>query len=98
MFVPKGPINNIPALVQIMAWPRSGYKPLSEPMLVSSLMHIRRSTLLSKTNSDYITRGYDVCYITCAGDVWHSIDQLIDLSIYVPTTPFAHEISRMHHH
>ena len=26
-FVPKGPINNIPALVQIMAWRRSGDKP-----------------------------------------------------------------------
>ena len=34
-FVPKGPINNIPALVQIMAWRRPGNKPLSEPMLVS---------------------------------------------------------------
>ena len=33
-FVPKGPINNIPALVQIMAWRRPGDKPLSEPMLV----------------------------------------------------------------
>ena len=38
--VPKGPINNIPALVQIMAWRRSGDKPLSEPMLVSLLTHI----------------------------------------------------------
>ena len=33
-FVPKGPINNIPALVQIMAWCRPGDKPLSEPMIV----------------------------------------------------------------
>ena len=33
-FVPKGPINNIPALVEIMAWYRSGDKPLSEPMMV----------------------------------------------------------------
>ena len=32
-FVPKGPINNNPALVQIMAWRRSGDKPWSEPML-----------------------------------------------------------------
>ena len=32
-FVPKGPINNIPALVEIMAWRQSGDKPLSEPML-----------------------------------------------------------------
>ena len=33
-FVPKGPINNITALVQTMAWRRSGDKPLSEPMMV----------------------------------------------------------------
>ena len=39
-FVPKGPINNIPALVQIMAWRRSGDKPLSEPMMASLLTHI----------------------------------------------------------
>ena len=39
-FVPKSPINNIPALVQIMAWRRSGIKPLSEPMMVSLLTHI----------------------------------------------------------
>ena len=39
-FVPKGPINNIPALVQIMAWRRPGDKPLSEPMMVNLTMHI----------------------------------------------------------
>ena len=39
-FVPKGPINNNPALVQIMAWRRPGGKPLSEPMTVSFLTHI----------------------------------------------------------
>ena len=39
-FVPKGPINNIPALVQIMAWRRPGDKPLSEPMVVSLTTHI----------------------------------------------------------
>ena len=32
-FVPNGPIKNIPALVQIMAWRQPGDKPLSEPML-----------------------------------------------------------------
>ena len=35
-----GPINIIPALVQIMAWRRPGDKPLSEPMMVSLLTHI----------------------------------------------------------
>ena len=39
-FVPRGPINNIPALVQIMAGSRPGDKPLSEPMVVCLLMHI----------------------------------------------------------
>ena len=39
-FVPKGPINNNPALVQIMAWRRLGDKPLSEPMMVTLLTHI----------------------------------------------------------
>ena len=39
-FVPKGPINNNPALVQIMAWRRPGDKPLSETMMVRLLTHI----------------------------------------------------------
>ena len=34
-FVPKGPINSIPALVQMMAWRRPGDKPSSELMMVS---------------------------------------------------------------
>ena len=32
-FVPRSPINNIPALIQLMAWCRPGNKPLSEPMM-----------------------------------------------------------------
>ena len=39
-FVPKGPISNNPELVQIMAWRWPGDKPLSEPMMVSLMMHI----------------------------------------------------------
>ena len=39
-FVPKGSINNITALVQIMAWRRPGNKPLSEPMMVNLPTHI----------------------------------------------------------
>ena len=38
--VPGGSINNISALVQIMAWRRPGDKPLSEPMMVCLLTHI----------------------------------------------------------
>ena len=39
-FVPKRPINNIPALFQIMARCRLGDKPLSEPMMFSLPTHI----------------------------------------------------------
>ena len=39
-FVPKVRINNIPTLVQTMAWRRPGDKPLSEPMMVSLLTYI----------------------------------------------------------
>ena len=39
-FVPRGLINNIPTLVQVMAWRRLGDKPLSEPMMVRLPTHI----------------------------------------------------------
>ena len=39
-FVLKGPVNNIPALVQIMAWHRPGDKPLSELVMVSLPTHM----------------------------------------------------------
>ena len=39
-FVPTFRINNILALVQIMAWRRPGDKLLSEPMMFSLLMYI----------------------------------------------------------
>ena len=31
--VSMSPIDNKPALVQVMAWRRTGYKPLPEPMM-----------------------------------------------------------------
>ena len=39
-FVPRGSNNNIPALVEIMAWRRPGDKPLSERMMVRLPTHI----------------------------------------------------------
>ena len=55
-FVPKGPINNNPALVQIIAWRRSGDKPLSEPVMVSLLTHIcvTRPQWVNKYSVQYI--------------------------------------------
>ena len=41
-FVPIGPINNIPTLVQIMAWCLVGTEPLSEPMMVRLYICVTR--------------------------------------------------------
>ena len=37
---PKGPNNNMAALVQIVAWRRPGDKTLSEPMMIILLTHM----------------------------------------------------------
>ena len=70
--VPKSPINNIPTLIQIMAWRQSGDKPLSEPMLVDLLMFIciTRPQLVNfgncftetKFDNDVIQMHYFVTY------------------------------------
>ena len=66
-FVPRGPINYIPALVQIMAWGRSGNKPLSEPMMVNLLTYIHLSASMShgkKSHSHHhgikVTQAHDI--------------------------------------
>ena len=58
-FVPKGLINNIPALVLMMAWRRPGDKPLSEAMLVSLLTHIcvTRPQWVKPNQSLYLLSG-----------------------------------------
>ena len=63
-FVPKGQINNISALVQIMAWRRPGDKPLSEPMIVSLTTHIcvirpqRVNTVRSRQNARHFVNDF----------------------------------------
>ena len=67
-FVPKGPINNILALVQIMAWCRPGNKPLSEPMVVSLTTHI------------CVTRPQWVNSCEILNDIipWHTVTPITD--------------------
>ena len=66
-FVPKGLINNIPSLVQIMAWRRPGNKPLSEPMLVSLLMHIcvTRPQWVKPSTAQFILGNIVKCLYFC---------------------------------
>ena len=72
-------INNIPALVQIMAWCRPSDKPLSEPMTVSSLTHIyiTRPWLKLKLNWN---RELSWCLLNCHW--WHR-----RLSLRQPSVP-----------
>ena len=39
-FVSGSQISNLPALVRMMAWRRSGDGPLTEPVMVSLMTHI----------------------------------------------------------
>ena len=64
-FVPRGPINNIPTLVQVMAWRRPGDKPLSEPMMVRLPTHIC-VTQAQWVKSFKLTLPH-ICWIS-----WHS--------------------------
>ena len=67
-FVPRGPINNIRALVHIMAWRRLGDKPLSEPMMVSLLTHIcvtRHQRVQTRITSILNTIAHDRRNQTC---------------------------------
>ena len=57
-FVPKGLMNNIPSLVQIMAWRRPGDKPLSELMMVSLLG-------FNVLNQMAINHHYDIQWMLC---------------------------------
>ena len=56
-FVHKGPINNIPALVQVMAWHRSGDKPLSIYILICF-----RYWLFCNSRNIYFVSN-DFCYL-----------------------------------
>ena len=61
--VPKVRINNIPALVQIMAWRRIGDKPLSEPMMVNLLTHIC-VTMPQWVDSDFLIQSVQGAHST----------------------------------
>ena len=65
-FVPKGPINNIPSLFQIMAWRRPGDKPLSEAMMVNLPTHICVTRPQWVKNSSYISRYASNRPIACS--------------------------------
>ena len=78
-FVPKGRINNIPALVQIMAWRRPGDKPLSEPMMVSLPTHIC-VTRPQWVNPSSAGCGYTYNSICLLGALWYFMSAICNYS------------------
>ena len=91
-FVPKVLINNIQALVLIMAWRRADDKPLSEPMMVSLPTHI------CVTRPQWINLLFDISLhnqiITCPSITWCHIQHCGDkgrvwISHNSQKTPFS---------
>ena len=63
-FVPRGPVNNISTLVQVMARRRPGDKPLSEPVMVRVLTHMC-GTRLQWVNLNPISILWDNSLLPC---------------------------------
>ena len=65
-FIPRGPNNNIAALVQVMDWRRPGDKPLSEPMMVSlpTPICVTRPQWVKYLNPNSMTHNLFMEYIT----------------------------------
>ena len=92
-FVPKGPNNNIPTLVQVMAWRRPGDKPLSEPMMVRLPTHtcVTRPHWVNLSNNYsnnwlYITIFQSIVCLVYANDMLKYQSDI--LSIYGETRGF----------
>ena len=79
-FVPKGPINNILASVQIMAWRRPGDKPLSEPVMVSLLTHI------CVTLPQWVKVMYEGQWYVFIPQLTFQLEKLLDISKFPMTT------------
>ena len=75
-FVHQGPINDIPALVQIMAWYRPDDKPLSE-LIWLDYWRIYASLGLNELN-DFTEVGIEICRAV-ASHTMSNMFTLIDL-------------------
>ena len=81
-FVPKVRINNIPALVQIMAWRWPGDKPLSEPMVVWLLTHIcvTRPQWVKQSAEYMVNLTVMLCIMTLT---WHKCNEWSVISLWL---------------
>ena len=89
-FVLKGQINNIPALVQIMAWRRPGDKPLSETMMV------RLETLICVTRPQWVNllklSIKNTLLLVGEGQVWNVLYEFL-FRFYILHFPLSYYIT-----
>ena len=71
-FVPKVRINNIPALIQIMAWRRPGGKPLSEPRAACLPDAFMRHSVSMSFNQWIRVNYLPICF-ACTGSIARAI-------------------------
>ena len=65
-FVPKGPIENVLTLLQMMDWCRQGDKPFSEPMIVCLVTHMYGIGLNDLIHKNKLYRNG-----RAIGEFWH---------------------------
>ena len=84
-FVPEGPINNIPSLVQVMAWRRPGDKQLSEQMMLSLLTHI----CVARPQWVLMNCGYDDANMSLLCASWSGVCVIIGNAVLFPMSCFT---------
>ena len=104
-FVPKDLPNNFPALAQVMAWRRSGEKPLSESMMVKQPTHIcvtepqwvnTHYMGLRRESKSTVTWGIALNFLThcCISSLWIFFSYDIIWYVSVLMSRFLQNMSR----
>ena len=81
-FVPKFQINNIPELVQIMAWHQPGHKSSSEPMMFSLLMHMIYASLGLNALLQTVRPIVYALTLLCCERNWTWVKILLDIVLF----------------
>ena len=96
-FVSTGPINNIPVLVQIMAWRRPGDKPLSEPMIIILLTHVCVTRpQLKEIHGDIFTKLLWLCSEACHPKSPHFATMIFPMKVARDLSKFHGKKSSIH--
>ena len=98
-FIPKGPINNIRTVVQIMALRRSDDKPLYEPMMVRSMTHIclTRPRWVKTSNAGILLKVTPLLKVITRNNFNESMCIIIDFFISLASADITTEGKTKYH-